>query len=119
MLKLDVAQVHAQTICKNGDIYYSLNGKMHREHGPAIVYANGSERWMRNGFLHRENGPATILNDGYKDWYRFGRLHRTDGPAVECPDGRREYWVNGFYCIDTLMFQERLKAFLISGVLES
>ena len=30
---------------KHGDKRYYLNGKLHREDGPAIEYANGTKRW--------------------------------------------------------------------------
>ena len=32
----------------NGDKYWYLNGKLHREDGPAIEYANGSKSWFLN-----------------------------------------------------------------------
>jgi hypothetical protein len=34
------------------------NGKLHREDGPAVEYADGSKKWYLNGKLHREGGPA-------------------------------------------------------------
>jgi len=30
-----------------------------------------------NGKLHREDGPAMIWTDGTKEWYREGKLYRT------------------------------------------
>ena len=33
----------------NGDKYWYLNGKLHREDGPAVEYANGSKFWYLNG----------------------------------------------------------------------
>ena len=33
----------------NGTKYWYLNGKLHREDGPAIESANGSKSWYLNG----------------------------------------------------------------------
>ena len=49
-----------------------LNGKLHREDGPAIEYTNGDKHWYLNGKLHREDGPAVEYSDGYKEWYLNG-----------------------------------------------
>jgi hypothetical protein len=64
---------------KNGKIYevngefkshrWYLNGKLHREDGPAIEDENGSTRWFLNGKMHREDGPAFDCSDGRKYWY--------------------------------------------------
>ena len=32
-----------------GDKYWFLNGKRHRENGPAIEYGNGDKAWWLNG----------------------------------------------------------------------
>ena len=47
-----------------------LNGKLHRDDGPAIEYASGHKEWYLNGKLHREDGPAIEYSYGYKAWYR-------------------------------------------------
>jgi hypothetical protein len=52
-----------------GDKSWYLNGKLHREDGPAAEYANGSKEWYLNDKLHREDGPAIEYADGYKFWY--------------------------------------------------
>ena len=49
-----------------------LNGKEHREDGPAIEYANGSTMWYFNGELHREDGPAYVDANGSKAWWING-----------------------------------------------
>jgi hypothetical protein len=72
-----------------------LNGKRHREDGPAVEYTNGHKQWRRNGNLHREDGPAVEYADGSKRWYLNGNLHREDGPAIECANGSKEWWRNG------------------------
>ena len=82
---------------KNGDIYWYINDRFHREDGPAIEYANGNKSWYLNGKLHREDGPAIEDADGHKSWYLNGKLHREDGPAVEFADGRTYYYINGKY----------------------
>lgn len=42
-----------------------------------------SKRWYVDGKLHRENGPALEYLCGHKEYYLNGQLHRIDGPAVE------------------------------------
>ena len=56
-----------------GDKYWYLNGKLHREDGPAVEYADGSKYWFLNGKYHREDGPALEYTDGYKLWYLNGK----------------------------------------------
>jgi hypothetical protein len=46
-----------------------LNGKCHREDGPAVEWSNGDKYWFLNGELHREDGPAVEYSDGTKSWY--------------------------------------------------
>ena len=53
----------------DGDKFWYLNGKLHREDGPAIEYANGTKSWFLNGKRHREDGPAIEYDNGYKAWY--------------------------------------------------
>ena len=71
-----------------------LNGKRHREDGPAIEYTDGDKHWYKNGKLHRTDGPAIEYADGAKYWYINGLLHRTDGPAV-ISFGTQEWYING------------------------
>ena len=56
------------TIDKNGTKVWYLNGKCHRENGPAYESANGDKYWYLNGKLHREDGPAIEYADGEKEW---------------------------------------------------
>jgi len=44
--------------------------------------------------LHREDGPAIVWANGTKSWCIDGELHRLDGPAVERPDGTRFWYIN-------------------------
>jgi len=53
----------------NGDKAWFINGKLHREDGPAIEYANGTKYWYLNGKRHREDGPAIEWANGDKYWY--------------------------------------------------
>src|ERR1700691_4077197 len=53
----------------DGSIEYYLNGELHRENGPAIIYPNGSIYYYLNGKSHREDGPAAIWNDGTIFYY--------------------------------------------------
>ena len=55
-----------------GDIAYYLNGKFHRENGPATECATGGKRWCLNGKYHREDGPAIQYASGLRHWYLNG-----------------------------------------------
>lgn len=93
----------------NGDIFWTKNGKLHREDGPAFIsfcmtgyYINGNlhredgpakiytgphsklkkMEWYINGEPHREYGPALIDElSGFEVWMQYGKAHRIDGPA--------------------------------------
>ncbi len=77
---------------KSTEEYY-LNGKLHREDGPAYQYwhKNGQKKfelYYLNGNYHREDGPAEQWwhNNGQKQseiYYLNGKYHREDGPAVQ------------------------------------
>jgi antitoxin component YwqK of YwqJK toxin-antitoxin module len=79
----------------NGDKYWYLNGKRHREDGPADELSDGTKFWYLNGNRHREDGPAEEYNNGSKTWYLNGKLHREDGPAVEYSNGDKFWYLNG------------------------
>jgi hypothetical protein len=51
------------------ETYWYLNGKLHREDGPAIEHADGRKCWYLNGLRHRVDGPAVESADGSKCWY--------------------------------------------------
>ena len=53
--------------------FYTLNGKLHRENGPACEYADGTKEWYINGKRHRENGPAIEWSNGSGEWYINGK----------------------------------------------
>lgn len=82
-------------VFRNGTKHWFLNGKLHREDGPAIEDTGGSNFWFQNGKRHREDGPAVEWDDGTKKWYLNGKLHREDGPALEYADGTKHWFLNG------------------------
>jgi hypothetical protein len=79
----------------DGNKYWHLNGKQHREDGPAVEYADGSKYWYINGEIHRIDGPAIEYANGNKFWYFNDKLHRIDGPAIEYNNGSKFYYLNG------------------------
>jgi hypothetical protein len=79
----------------NGDKFWYLNGKIHREDGPAVEESDGSKAWYLNGKLDRKDGPATEWATGNKAWYSNGKRHREDGPAMEWADGHEGWYLNG------------------------
>ena len=79
----------------NGDKFWCLKDKLHREDGPAVELASGSKFWYLNGELHREDEPAIEYASGSKSWYLNDKLHREDGPAVELASGSKYWYLNG------------------------
>ena len=59
------------------------------------VYPNGDKEWSLNGKLHREDGPALEYADGHKAWYLNDKRHREGGPAEEWAGGDKFWWLNG------------------------
>jgi len=60
-------------VYNNGTRFWTLNGELHREDGPAIEWADGSKYWYLNDEFHREDGPAIEHGDGTKFWFLHGR----------------------------------------------
>jgi hypothetical protein len=58
------------------------------------VYPGGYKGWFLNGKRHREDGPAVEYANGYKAWYLNGKLHREDGPAMEWASGDKWWYLN-------------------------
>jgi hypothetical protein len=58
------------------------------------VYTNGNKAWFLNGKRHREDGPAEERANGNKAWYLHGELHREDGPAIEYASGDKSWYLN-------------------------
>ena len=106
--------INKKSICEtsnSGNKYWWLNGKLHREDGPAIEYLDGTKAWFLNGKLHREDGPAIELLSGHKEWWLNGLCHRSDGPAVEYVDGHKEwhYYGKQIDCKDHQEFLRMIK----------
>ena len=78
----------------DGTKSWYLNGKLHREDGPAVEYAIGTKSWYLNGKIHCEDGPAVEYANGDKSWYLNGKLHCEDGPAVEYANGDKRWYLN-------------------------
>ena len=82
----------------NGTLrYYNAQGQLHRVHGPAVEYSDGSYEWRYHGLLHRLDGPAVESSDVYREWCQNGRRHRLDGPAVEWTNGSKFWYINGVW----------------------
>jgi hypothetical protein len=78
------------------DTKYSIEGKLHREDGPAVEYSSGSTEWYFNGLLHREYDlPAIEYIEIIKKWYMHDKLHRIGGPAIERANGDKEWYIQG------------------------
>ena len=58
------------------------------------VHPDGTKSWWLNGKCHREDGPAVEWADGTKSWRLHGKCHREDGPATEYSDGDKEWWLH-------------------------
>lgn len=96
-------------VCENGIIHdveecdylgiisWRVNGKQHRENGPALEWFAGDDKgmmqWWKNGKLHREDGPAIIKPHGMY-WFVNGKRHREDGPAEVSDYGCQGWYVN-------------------------
>jgi hypothetical protein len=84
-------------VYEDGTKFWYLNGKHHREDGPAVEWADGSKFWYLDDKLHREDGPAIECEDGSKYWYLNGKRHREDGPAIEWANGGKCWCLDGKY----------------------
>jgi hypothetical protein len=55
----------------DGETYWYLNEKIHREKGPAYgdYGYNGYIEWIQNDKNHRLDGPSVVWANGLKAWY--------------------------------------------------
>lgn len=85
------------TVDEHGTIYWykERTDIFHCEHGPAIIWDDGSQGWFIEGQLHREDGPAIVIADGPKYYYMNGQRHREDGPAIVYPCGAQYWYLKG------------------------
>ena len=75
-----------------------------------VVSEYGTRRYYNaDGQLHRETGPAAIWADGTKIWYQNGLRHRTDGAAIEWTSGTKEWYINGEELTEA-EFNQRVKS---------
>ena len=58
------------------------------------VWDNGNKSWFLNGKYHREDGPAREYASSSKYWYLNDKLHREDGPAIEYANGDKYWYLN-------------------------
>jgi len=65
----------------------TINGWIETEHGSRYHYVDGK--------LHKEDGPAAILTNGTVIYYNRGKKHRNDGPAVIYKYGSGYYYCLG------------------------
>ena len=87
-------QQPTMTVDRYGNKIWRLDGKRHREDGPAIEGADGTKSWFLHGKLHRENGPAIEYANGNKVWYLNDMRHREDGPAIENANGHKGWYLH-------------------------
>lgn len=80
--RLDGPAIEFRGGARKGETQWYREGLLHRQGGPAVERADGSEDWYQEGALHRDGGPALRLSDGTQIWVKGGQLHRRDGPAV-------------------------------------
>ena len=66
-----------------------------KEQPECRLYADGTKQWRLNGKLHREDGPAVECASGTKEWFLHGKYHREDGPAHEWGDGHKQWYLHG------------------------
>ena len=59
------------------------------------VSSDGTRVWFLNGKLHREDGPAIECTNGANNWFLNGKRHREDGPAIEYDSGHKYWYING------------------------
>lgn len=89
----------SQPTCKiteNGSEWWWLDGKLHREDGPARLHVTGEYVWWLNGEMHRVGGPA--VKSISVEWYYFkGQKHRVDGPAYITYDGKIAWYLYDTY----------------------
>jgi hypothetical protein len=75
--------------------FVSINNfKMYKEY-IIKIHDYGTKEYFLNGKLHREDGPAVEYSSGTKCWYLDGECHRHDGPAIEWADGVQSWYLNG------------------------
>ena len=80
------------------------------------VYTTGTKAWYLNGKRHREDGPAIECSDGTTEWYLNDKRHREDGPAFEYADGSKSWYLND-ECLTEKEFNKRMNNKCIDKVI--
>ena len=70
--------------------WYAIDGHHIRD--------DGEERWYKDGMLHRDNGPAIIWANGTEGWFQYDMHHREDGPAIVSTVNEHEYYIYDRLC---------------------
>ena len=116
------SRIPEMIVDNDGSRQWYLNGKLHREEGPAVEHPNGNFEWYLQGKLHRTDGPAVEWPGGTREYFLHGQLHREDGPAIETSrSDYREWWYKGeSYDVDDLeAFLDFIRLLKIQDVMES
>jgi len=92
------------TCADDGTQKWYKNGKVHREDGPAIIWADGTQVWFKNNKAHREDGPAIIEPDGSQSWFLEGKKYSKEEfdvirnkytSHIKLTDGTQKWYKNG------------------------
>ena len=75
----------------DGSIEWYVNNVLHRIGEPAKITKYGLQEWFIDGKRHRDDGPAFIMSD-YKEWWQYGKLHRSNAPAIVWEQGNQQSW---------------------------
>ena len=69
------------------------------------VDEDGNKYWCLNGKLHREDGPAIIRINGIKEYFIHNKRHRLDDPAwiSSVSSFRNEWFINGKLVTDEII----------------
>lgn len=73
-----------------GTRYFMRNGKVHRDlDKPAVVHMNGHMEWLNDGKLHRENGPAVIFANGKQLYFTNGKEWHAEGVRAHVQNAKQ------------------------------
>ena len=70
-----------KTVNLFGTIKYRLDGKLHRDDGPAVMFAEGGLVWHNHGSYHRLDGPS-IIAESQLWWYLYGYAYTREDYIV-------------------------------------
>jgi len=111
-VELDGSQP-ARTVLPNGTVEWRLDGLLHRDDGPAVIWPDNVQSWYQHGVRHRDDGPAVIWPDGSVEWRRHGK--KVDPPSddghtlVPAQESVRTYYPNGAIRSETYRFNGLLQ----------